>query len=260
MTGAHTDYRKYIFQDRSGWIVGSRMAASSHSLLGLGHTACIEPWTDASVHLHTDSEEFYLLRGGELKVYIAGALVTLQPGELLMVLPRVPHAIVGGQGTIEHFGIRAPFLDDKKVVSEIPVKLPARDHTERELRAAWGSRIPLTAPENQNCWLIGWGAARYLSQHLIFAYLNFPTQAAANAGIGTRLRMHYHRDSWEYYVALKGSKVLQIEEELVNMEAGEIVEVPPKVRHNVYSREAPYEGFAIRVPVRHESDKVEDSR
>jgi mannose-6-phosphate isomerase-like protein (cupin superfamily) len=70
--------------------------------------------------------------------------------------------------------------------------------------------------------------------------------------------MHYHRESWEYYLALKGKKILQIEEELVTVNAGEIVEVPPRVRHNIYRREAPYEGFTIRVPIIAENDKVED--
>jgi mannose-6-phosphate isomerase-like protein (cupin superfamily) len=93
---------------------------------------------------------------------------------------------------------------------------------------------------------------------LIVAYLNFPTTEAANAGIGTRLRMHYHRTAWEYYVALAGRKVLQVEEELVDVEAGEILEVPPMVRHNVHHREAPYEGFTLRAPVTTDDDKGED--
>jgi len=57
---------------------------------------------------------------------------------------------------------------------------------------------------------------------------------------------------------LKGSKILQIEDELVKVDPGEILEVPPMFRHNVYRREAPYEGFTIRVPALSESDKVED--
>jgi mannose-6-phosphate isomerase-like protein (cupin superfamily) len=55
-----------------------------------------------------------------------------------------------------------------------------------------------------------------------------------------------------------GKKILQIEDDLVTVDSGEIVEIPPMVRHNVYHREAPYEGFTIRVPVTDGSDKVED--
>jgi mannose-6-phosphate isomerase-like protein (cupin superfamily) len=201
-----------------------------------------------------------LLLHGELGLYIAGAYVDLQPNELLMVLPQVPHAVLGGQGKIEYFGFRAPYLNDKQTVGEIPCRNSnPSSQTERELKAEWGCRIPLSTAENQNCWLIGWSAAKHPSRHLILTYLNFPTLESANTGIGSRLRMPYHQQSWEYYVALKGRKILQIEEELVNVDPGEILEVPPMVRHNVHSREAPYEGLTIQVPVLRENDKVEDS-
>jgi mannose-6-phosphate isomerase-like protein (cupin superfamily) len=254
-----SNYTKYIFQDRSGGIVDSRVTPVPHTLFGIGHTAFIPPWKDPCVHLHRQSEEFYLLLHGELRLYINGAFVDLQPNELLMVLPQAPHAVVDGQGRIEYFGFRAPSLEDKQIVSDIPPWSPNSGPTERELKADWGCRIPLSAAENQNCWLFGWGAAKHPSRHLILAYLNFPTIEMANAGIGTRLRMHYHLKSWEYYVAIKGKKVLQIEEELVNVDTGEILEVPPGVRHNIYRREAPYEGFTIRVPIVSENDKVEDN-
>jgi mannose-6-phosphate isomerase-like protein (cupin superfamily) len=143
-------------------------------------------------------------------------------------------------------------------MGDIPSGSPTGDLIQREWKAEWGCRIPLGAAENQNCWLFGWGEAKHPSRHLILAYLNFPTMEMANAGIGTRLRMHYHKQSWEYYIVLKGRKVLQIEEDLVNVDAGEILEVPPRVRHNIYRRQAPYEGFTIRVPIVEENDKVED--
>lgn len=255
---AFPPYTKYIFQGRSGWIVDWRVSAVPHELIGIGHTDFISPWRDPYVHFHRESEEFYLIKHGELELLIDGEIVDLQPDELLMVLPQVSHAVVGGRGAIEHFGLRAPFLNDKQITAEVPAPFQnASSRAARELKAGWGCRIPLTAAENRNCWLIGWGQARYLSTHLILAYLNFPTHEAANAGIGTRLRMHYHQRSWEYYVALKGKKVLQIEDDLVSVAAGEILEVPPRVRHNVHSREAPYEGFTIRVPALGENDKVE---
>lgn len=251
-------YTKYIFRDRSGGIVDSRVTTVPHNLFGIGHTAFIPPWRDSCLHFHQESEEFYLLRHGEMELYVGGAFVTLQPNELLMVLPGVPHAVIGGRGAIEYFGFRAPYLNDKQNVGDIPSRMQNASQQQRELTANWGCRIPLTAAENQNCWLIGWGAAKYKSGHLILAYLNFPTTEAANAGIGTRLRMHAHRTAWEYYVALGGRKVLRVEDELVDVDAGEILEVPPMVRHNVHHREAPYEGFTLRAPVTGDDDKVED--
>jgi mannose-6-phosphate isomerase-like protein (cupin superfamily) len=91
--------------------------------LAIGHTALISPWCDPCIHIHQESEEFYLLLHGQLELYIDGVLVDLQPNELLMVLPQVPHAVIGGHGRIEHFGFRAPALDDKLRVGEIPSRL-----------------------------------------------------------------------------------------------------------------------------------------
>lgn len=255
---ARSTFTKYIFRDRSGGIVDGRVTPVAHELFGMGHTAFMPPWSDDCLHFHDGSEEFYLLRHGELKLYVDGTFVNLLPDELLMVLPAVPHAVIGGHGPIEYFGFRAPYLNDKQIVGDIPSRVLSLSSNERELKAEWGCRIPLSSVESQNCWLIGRDAAKHPSKHLILAYLNFPTTEAANAGIGTRLRMHYHRTAWEYYVAIRGRKVLIIEDDLVEVEAGEIVEVPPMVRHNVRRRDAPYEGFAIRVPITDDRDKVED--
>lgn len=255
---ANQAWIKYIFKEHSGWIVDPRLESEPHNLLGIGHTACIEPWRDPDLHQHQESEEFYLLLQGELWLWIAGARVTLQPRELLMVRPRVAHAVLGGQGKIEHFGLRAPCLEDRHPTGKIPDLLPPTGPVEREFRADWGCRIPLSRAENHNRWLLGTGMAKYASQHIICAYLNFPTEQAANAGIGTRLRRHYHQRSWEYYTVLQGCKVLEIGDELVNVEAGEIVAVLPGVWHNIHHRQAPFEGFTLRVPVLDENDKVEE--
>lgn len=223
-----SNHTKYVFQGRSGGIVDSRVTPVPHTLFGMGHTAFVSPWSDSCLHFHQESEEFYLLRHGAMELCIEGAFVDLQPDELLMIAPQVPHAVVGGHGKIEYFGFRAPYLNDRQILGEIPSRLPRSSiRAERELQADWGCRIPLAASQNQNCWRIGWGEAKHPSRHLILAYLNFPTIEAANAGIGPRLRMHYHRESWEYYLALSGTKVLQIEDELVNVDSGEILESLP---------------------------------
>jgi mannose-6-phosphate isomerase-like protein (cupin superfamily) len=219
----------------------------------------VPPWSDPGIHLHQNSEEYYFLLQGELRILVTETLVSLKPKEILLVRPWIPHAIVGGEGLIEHIGIRAPAHLDKQRVGDIPKELPpTTNERERELRRDWGCRIPLGAGRNENCWLIGDGTARFQSSHLVLAFLNFPTTEAANAGIGTRHRLHLHRKSWEYYAVLKGTKTLQIEDELVRLEAGQILEVPPVTCHVLHSRQAPYEGFTFRVPVE-AHDKVECS-
>jgi len=210
----------------------------------------VHPWADGDVHLHQTSEEYYLLLHGELHQRVASAVVCLRASELLMVRPDVPHAILGGTGPIEHFGIRAPAVEDRRLVDESAgLPAPPVDESKRELRRRWGYRIPLQEPRNRNCWLTGLGAARFHSPYLLLAYLDFPTDDEANAGLGTRHRLHLHRESWEYYVALSGSKTLLVEDEMVTIAAGEMLGVAPGVRHSLRSRQAPYRGFTFRVPI-----------
>jgi mannose-6-phosphate isomerase-like protein (cupin superfamily) len=41
------------------------------------------------------------------------------------------------------------------------------------------------------------------------------------------------------------------------MEAGEMLEIPPGVRHTLHNRQAPFKGFTFRVPIPDGNDKVE---
>ena len=247
-------YTLYSFEGRSGYVVP---ADTTHQLVAIGHTAMVEPWRDRNLHSHTQAEEYYLLLHGELELLVAGLRITLKPAEILMVRPQVPHAIVTGAGMIEHIGIRAPAGSDRQSAGETPSPLPAATHEQaREVRRDWGCRVPLQAAANQNCWLFGFGSARFPSAQLAFAYLNFPTVEEANDGIGTRHRLHLHRQSWEYYVVFQGTKTLQVEDELVVVCAGEILEVPPQVKHTLYRRQAPYQGVTFRVPTGFD-DKVD---
>jgi mannose-6-phosphate isomerase-like protein (cupin superfamily) len=124
------------------------------------------------------------------------------------------------------------------------------------VRCDWGCRAPLSLPEFQNCWLFGVGQARFLSDRMCLAYLNFPTIESANANRQRHHhQMHLHTESWEYYVVLQGVKILQIEDELVEVEAGEILEVPPYTGHVLRETVTPFEGFTFRYP--RLDDKVE---
>jgi len=249
-------YVKRAYQGYSGYLVAPWNPDAAHDLVALRHSALVAPWADADVHLHEDSEEYYLLLHGELRVLVGEALVTVRPLEMLMVKPNTPHAVLGGQGPIEHFGFRAPAPDDRRTIGPIPREMPSRSkEDQRALKRDWGYRASLENAENRNCWLTGRPPARFYSPHLLLAYLDFPTAEAANAGLGTRHRLHLHERSWEYYTVLEGTKILQIEDELVTVRAGEMLEVPPGVRHTLHGREAPYRGFTFRVPIL--PDKVE---
>jgi mannose-6-phosphate isomerase-like protein (cupin superfamily) len=249
-----TRYAQYAFQDVSGYLVSPDNAA--HDFVAVRHSALVTPWVDLDLHAHQLSEEYYLLLHGQLWFVVAGDTVTLKPNEMLMVRPNMPHAITRGEGLIEHFGFRAPSPGDRQSLGPLPTRRPSFTNDEpRELRREWGYRIPLHDAQNRNCWLVGLGAARFHSPHLLFAYLDFPTHEAANAGLGTRHRLHLHRESWEYYVVLCGAKTLRIEDEEVTLRSGEMLAVTPGVKHTLSRRQAPYRGFTFRVPLRDDKEE-----
>ena len=229
----------------------------THELVTIRHSASVPSWIDRDIHLHSDSEEYYFLFQGELQLLVDGSVFTLKPGEVLMVKPRVPHAVVGGDGPIEHFVIRMPAPDDRRTMGKVPPVLSlATNEAKRELQFDWGCRAPLTEARYQNCWLFGVGQARFHSDYMCLAYLSFPTDESANADRQSHPhRLHLHKKSWEYYTVLRGTKILQVEEESVEINEGEILEVPPRVKHMLRATHTPFEGFTFRVP--RLNDKIE---
>jgi mannose-6-phosphate isomerase-like protein (cupin superfamily) len=239
---------KQTFQDQSGYLF-LPTAGREREMIALGHTAFVAPWSDPALHRHTDSWEYYILWHGRLHFLVANLTLTLRAPEILVVKPGIPHAIVGGEGPIEHVGIRAPGLPDKQVVAELPTPLPPFCHEdERELRAEWGYRIPLQDGRYQNWWVLGLHKAHFTSPPLALAYLNLPTAEAAAINPAHH-QLHSHTASWEYYLVWHGSKRLRLEDEEVTVNAGEILEVPPGVAHCVIGRTAPLHALTLRAPV-----------
>ena len=249
------DRESYSFTCYEG-VTGYIVPPQNNVFLSVRHSDLVNPWVDPDVHLHTQSDEFYLLLSGRLSLGINGTELRLQPWEMLCVRAGMPHAILGGDGSIEHFGFRAPSPDDRLSLGVPSLnKTVTRIEDGKEIDEPWGFRASLIDPRNRNCWLIGLGEARFKSENFLFAYLNFPNHESANAGIGTRLRMHLHRQSWEYYLCLRGFKVLLIDDQEVTVSPGQMVEVHPGARHNIIRREAPYEGITFRVPIRDDKEE-----
>lgn len=216
--------------------------------VALGHTALVSPWRDDDVHRHEVATELFILLQGELLFLIGNGALTLRSGEILLVRPGVPHAIVGGAGRIEHFGLRVPAVADRQSLCKRPAMLPLVSHDERrELRQEWGHRIPLYDRRNRNCWLLGAGRARFDCDHLTLAYGHLQSAEAA-AAFHDCDRLHAHTDSWEYHLVLQGHMLLQADARLISVEAGYVLEVPPSVCHAVRERKTPFAGFTLRAP------------
>ncbi len=249
------NYTKHTFRDVSGYIVAPSIPGVEHQLVTIRHSAAVPAWADRDIHLHRYSEEYYFLFQGELRLLVDGAVCTLRPFEVLMVKPGVSHAVLGGVGPIEHFVLRVPATEDRQGAGRIQGEMPpSSTEARRELRANWGCRVPLTEAEHQNCWLFGVGQAHFHSDHTCLAYLNFPSVESLGAD-SHRHRLHLHQESWEYYTVLRGTRILRVAERLVAVRAGEVLGVPPQVKHLLHSTEVPFQGFTFRVPLL--DDKVE---
>jgi mannose-6-phosphate isomerase-like protein (cupin superfamily) len=250
-----TTYARYTFQDYTGYVVAPWVSGVTHNWAAIRHSALVRPWVDRDVHLHTEAEEYFFVFQGELRLWVDGSVFTLGPHETLLVRPHVPHSIVGRRGPIEHFVLRMPAYDDRQSLGEVSAEVPpATAEEERALERDWGCRVPLMETCYQNCWLFGVGRARFHSEHMCLAYLSFPTAESVDAD-GHPHRLHLHQESWEYYTVMCGARILQIEEEMVEVKAGEILEVPPRTRHVLHGTRTPCEGFTFRVP--RLDDKIE---
>lgn len=64
-------HKQYRFLEHTGYLVPAASAMDDHHLISIGHTACVEPWSDPNIHLHKASEEYYLLRKGELRLFVS---------------------------------------------------------------------------------------------------------------------------------------------------------------------------------------------
>ena len=245
---------KYTFQDHTGYVVAPWIAGVSHEWVAIRHSASVPPWVDRDVHLHTEAEEYFFAFQGELRLLVDGSVFTLRPYEALLVRPEVPHAVVGGRGPIEHFVLRMPACDDRKSLGKLSAEIPpVSAEDERLLELSWGCRVPLDKARYQNCWLFGYGQARFQSEQLCMAYVNLPDEESIDADRHPH-RLHVHQESWEYYVVLEGTRVLQVDGEFVDVHEGELVEVPPGTKHVLHATCPPFKGVEFRV--RQRDDKV----
>lgn len=70
----------------------------------------------------------------------------------------------------------------------------------------------------------------------------------------TDLGQHYHRESDEVFIVLKGSLEVEVEQEVFTVDAGELCFFPAGVWHAITRANPPVEALVIRAPVT--SDKV----
>ena len=66
--------------------------------------------------------------------------------------------------------------------------------------------------------------------------------------------VHLDTVAEEYFFALRGTRVLRIEERIVDINEGELLEVSPGTQHVLHATHPPFQGIEFRVP--QQDDKV----
>lgn len=77
--------------------------------------------------------------------------------------PKIPHAILSGKGKIQNLIMKVPLESDKRIIVKEGIQCEEIISTTKHglIENKDGFFADLTLPENQNCWLIGFGAAKH---------------------------------------------------------------------------------------------------
>lgn len=242
----------YDLNEKKGWLLKSTNKDKWYSqLLQLGRTNFVEPWNDGKFHYHSISQEIYYVVQGELWIIIDSIPLKLKQNNLLLVEKNIPHALVGGQGIIQHYMMKMPHNNDVKIVLEDAPSLKefaSREIKEiKELPKRIGFFANLNEKSNQNCWLIGFGKTNYNSEIFGLAYMNLPNEDIYQKQTHQN-EYHYHEKGEEWYFVLEGSQELLVKDERVTVSAHQLLKVPKNIPHKLITYNYPFQGMTIRIP------------
>ncbi len=242
----------YDLNEKKGWLLKSSKDGSWHSKwLQLGRTNFIEPWTDEKFHYHSTSQEIYFVLQGELWIIINDIPLKLKKNSLLLVQKKIPHAVVGGSGIIQHYMMKMPHTKDEKIVlDDVPTMKELESLKVNEIKdipQKLGFYANLNSKKNQNCWLIGFGNTNYNSENFGLAYMNFPNENAFHEQNHPN-EFHYHNKGEEWYFVLEGSLKLQVKSEKITIYPHQLLKIPEKIPHKLVSYTYPFQGMTIRIP------------
>lgn len=246
----------YDLNEKKGWILSSfKDEEDIHfsPLLQLGRTNFCNPWEDQDFHHHTTSLELYLLNEGSLWVVVDGNSIKMDGCSLLVVQPGISHSVVGGEGKINHYGMKIPHSEDNKILDETPSNIQKLKEKmkfiteEATLESSVGFYVDFNKQANQNQWILGHGEARFKTAELCLAYMNFQNITDFETAQHPN-ELHYHKESTEWYLTLEGGQKLLVNNEEIVVQEGNLLRIkeytPHKLLHYVY----PFRGVTIRTP------------
>jgi mannose-6-phosphate isomerase-like protein (cupin superfamily) len=118
--------------------------------------------------------------------------------------------------------------------------------------------LDLNNPENMNRWIIGGPpkvpkTSPFYSEQIQIAYVK-----NVQKGILEREPEHYHTSPIEeFYLVLKGTLKVRVEEDIITVKPMQILAIPPKTRHKIINHSQKLQYFTARAPVSTEKTKIE---
>ena len=223
----------------SGYVVGAMLPTNAEaysSALDIRFNRSLSGWCDSTPHLHTSSEEYYLVLSGQIDLRVNDVLTPVQAGHMLGVRAGMSHQVIGGSPPIENFIIRVPGGGSDKVVladaRSMAINVLPILFDMHQLHS--GYPIGACLPENH---------LNY-SPHLDFTSVwNVdPVQEWRNE------QLHYHTLREEYYIVLRGRLDFQIGSDMVNVSDGQVIGVKHHTVHKVLGGKGPVDILFVRVP------------
>jgi mannose-6-phosphate isomerase-like protein (cupin superfamily) len=247
----------YDLENKQGWILSSfknKDDVHYSPVLQFGRTNYCDPWQDPNFHSHNISLEVYLLIEGELWHVVNDLPIDMKGRSLLVVQPGISHSIIGGRGKIQHFGMKIPHQEDKKIIDtkqrdlDKMLDLFENGTIENVIDPSYGFLLDLNQKKNQNIWQVGIGTALYYTNEFCLAYVFLQTKKERDS-VDHKDVYHYHKESTEWYLTLKGTQELLIEDKVIKAKENTLLRINERVPHKVLSQEYPFEGVTIRTPI-----------
>lgn len=227
-------------EQRHGYIIGGQLPvtdAAYSPLLDVGFNRQDFIWHDEMPHLHTGSEEYFIVLQGCLHLVVNGNSGTVEPYQLVGVHANVLHQIVGGRAPIMNFLLRVPGSSSDKVnfnvlesssgpkngMVRINLRQPHDDYL-------LGGCLPPTHPN--------------YSPLLDFTCV----WEVEPADEWRHERLHFHSQREEYYFVLKGRLDFALDDSVISVKAGQILGVRPSAVHQIIGGKGPVDVLFVRVP------------
>jgi mannose-6-phosphate isomerase-like protein (cupin superfamily) len=229
--------------ERHGYVIGDSLPASSPEYsrhLDVGFNRQHIGWHDEAPHLHSSSDEFYIVLDGAIDLLVCESVMPVEAGHLLGIRAGTPHQIVSVKPPIENFLIRVPGGGEDKV--HLPY-MTADPQADVELPPV----ISLNLHQSFEAYPIG--ACLPPSHPNYTPHLDFTCVWGVEPSDEWRdERLHVHTFREEYYFVLKGRLDFEVNGAILPVSAGQILGVRPGVEHRVAGGRGPADVLFVRVP------------